>query len=39
MSSLAFLPLKAANRFIVGILRTIAIGLSKMHDQGLLMLC
>ena len=38
ISSLAFLPLKAAGKFIVGYLRSIAIRLSKMQDQELLTL-
>jgi len=38
ISSLAFLPLKAANKLIVGILRSIDVRLSKMQDQKLLTL-
>jgi hypothetical protein len=33
ISSVAFLPLKAADKFIVGYPRSIAITLSKMQDQ------
>jgi hypothetical protein len=38
MSSLAFLPLMAADKLIVGILCSIAVRLSKMQHQKLLML-
>ena len=37
--SLAVLPIKPADGFIVGYLRSIAIRLSKMQDQKSLMLC
>jgi hypothetical protein len=36
ISSVAFLPVKAADKFIVGYPRSIAITLSKMQDQELL---
>jgi hypothetical protein len=38
ISSPAFLPFKAADKFIVGYLRSIAVKLSKMHNEKLLML-
>jgi hypothetical protein len=38
ISSLAVLPLKAADKFIVGYLRSVAVRLSKMQDHKSLLL-
>jgi len=38
ISSLTLLPLKAADKIVVGILRFIAVRLSEMQDQKLLTL-